>query len=105
MMQEMDLFGAGNKKEKEVVTDPHDLERVKKDGMQLEFVQNQTPEICLAAVQQNGYAIAYVKEQTTDICLAAVKQNGLALKYVKEQTPEICSAAVQEIIMPCGIQG
>ena len=29
-MKEMDLFGASNKEEEEVVTDPHDLEMVKK---------------------------------------------------------------------------
>lgn len=27
MMEEMNLFGAGNKKEKEIVTGPHDLDR------------------------------------------------------------------------------
>ena len=63
-MKEMDLFGASNKEEKEVVTDPRDLERVKEDGMELQNIQNQTPEICLAAVQKNGYALKYVKEQT-----------------------------------------
>ena len=85
-MEEMDLFGTGNKKE-EIETDPHDLEMVKKDGMQLEFVKNQTPEICLAAVKQAGYAIQYVNEQTPEICMVAVQQNGMSLECVEEQTP------------------
>ena len=35
-------------------------------------------------------ALQYVKEQTSEICMEAVKNNGYALQYVKEQTPEIC---------------
>lgn len=58
--------------------------------------EEQTPEICLAAVQHHGYALRYVKEQTPEICLAAVKQTGYVLQYVKEQTPEICIAAVKQ---------
>ena len=73
-----------------------DLEMVQQDGWwALQFVKEQTPEICMIAVKQNGWALRYVEEQTPEICMAAVQQNGLALKYVKEQTPEICMAAVQ----------
>lgn len=50
-MQEMNLFGASNKKkEEEVVTDPHNLERVKQNEWALPFVKEQTPEICLAGI-------------------------------------------------------
>ena len=33
----------------------------------------------LEMVQQNGYALEYVKEQTPEICLAAVQKNGWAI--------------------------
>jgi hypothetical protein len=69
---------------------------VKKDGYFLQYIDEQTKEICLEAVKENGYALQYVKEQTPEICLAAVKQHGWALQYVKEQTPELCLAAVRE---------
>ena len=72
------------------------LAAVKKDGWALQFVKEQTEEICLAAVEQYGWALKYVKEQTSEICLAAVQQNGWALEHVKEQTPEICLAAVKQ---------
>ena len=68
----------------------------KEDGLALQFVKEQTPELCLAAVKQNGYALRIVREQTPEICLAAVKQNGYALRIVREQTPEICLAAVKQ---------
>ena len=58
---------------------------VKQNGYSLQYVKEQTPEICMAAVKQNGYSLQYVKEQTPEICMAAVKQNGDSLQYVKEQ--------------------
>jgi hypothetical protein len=36
----------------------------------------------LEAVKQYGHALQYVKDQTPEICLEAVKQDGHALQYV-----------------------
>ena len=54
------------------------LESVKADGKQLAYVSEayQTEELCLEAVRQNSMFLEYVKEQTPAICLAAVRQNG-----------------------------
>ena len=74
-----------------------DLEAVKKNGRVLEYVKDQTPEICLEAVKKNGLALKYVKDQTSELCcITAVKQNGWALGYVKNQTPEIIQAAIEQ---------
>ena len=72
------------------------LALVKKDGVALQHVRDQTPEICLEAIHQNWNALRYVRDQTPEICLAAVKQNGYALQWVRDQTPEICLAAVHQ---------
>ena len=72
-MQDMNLFRAGSNKE--VVTNPSDLEMVKRDGWNLKYVKHQTPKICAAAVEQNGLALKYVKEQTPELCLTAVKED------------------------------
>ena len=61
----------------------------------LQYVENQSTELCLEVVKQNGLALKYVKEQTEEICLAAVKQNGMALQYVREKTSKIQEAALQ----------
>jgi DNA-binding IclR family transcriptional regulator len=37
----------------------------------------------LAKVKRDGYALEWVEEQTEQICLAAVGQNPMAKKYVK----------------------
>lgn len=65
-------------------------------GLALEFITEQTEEMCLIAVKSNGWALQYVEKQTDKICLAAVKQNGCALKFVIKQTYDICIAAVTQ---------
>ena len=65
-------------------------------ALQLQFVEHQTPELCLAAVTQNGWALLFVKQQTSELCLAAMTQNGKALRYVKDQTSELCLAAMTQ---------
>jgi Domain of unknown function (DUF4116) len=62
----------------------------------LQYVKNQTEDICLCSVKQNGYALQYVLHQTDDICLRAVKDCGYALQYVLHQTEAICICAVKE---------
>ena len=46
-------------------------------------------ENCLAAVKRDGYNLRFVKNQTPEICLVAVKENGNAFQYVEEQSPLI----------------
>ena len=48
----------------------------------IQYVKEQTPELCLVAVNHDGWALQYVKEQTPEICLAAVRRDGRALRYV-----------------------
>ena len=50
----------------------------------------------LEAVKQDWYALQFVKEQTEEICLEAVRKSWYALQYVNEQTEEICLEAVKE---------
>jgi hypothetical protein len=45
--------------------------------------EQQTEEVCLAAVQQNGYALQFVLHQTKAIVRAALNQKPDAKRYVK----------------------
>ena len=56
---------------------------VQQSGRALNYVNSQTPELCMAAVQQDVYVVGCVKSQTPEICIAAVQQNSNALIYVK----------------------
>lgn len=62
----------------------------------LQYIHNQTEEICLKCVSQNGISLKDSKYQTNEICLAAVMNDGLALQFVKNQTKDICFAAVKQ---------
>ena len=92
------------------------IDYVYDDGMNLEYIDQQTPDICKLALKQNGRslqfvknpnkshyleaitqtgrALQYVHEQTQSLCLHAVKQNGMSLKYVNKQDKTICMMAV-----------
>lgn len=60
----------------------------------LRFVRDQTDDICRFAIQENSYALQFVRDQTREICIFAVWINGLALQYVINQTDEICRVAI-----------
>jgi Domain of unknown function (DUF4116) len=44
-----------------------------------------TGQDALEAVKRNGYALQYVKDQTPEICTEAVKADGDALRYVDKK--------------------
>lgn len=44
----------------------------------------------LEAVKQNGRALEYVREQTPELCMEAVKQNGRALRFVQTEFISEC---------------
>jgi sporulation protein YlmC with PRC-barrel domain len=60
------------------------MEAVKQNGMALEFVKDQTENICMEAVKQCGFALKFVKDQTEKICIRAVKQNCSALPFIND---------------------
>jgi hypothetical protein len=59
---------------------------------------------CLNVLSHDGLALEYIRFQTPELCLTAVKQNGRSLQYVKDQTPELRLIAVnnteQEALPP-----
>jgi len=55
----------------------------------LEFINEQTPELCLVVVKNDDLASQFVKQQTPKLCLAVVKQDGFTFVCIKEQTPEL----------------
>ena len=47
---------------------------VKENGCDLQYVKNQTEEMCLRTVKQSGWVLKYVNEQTEEMCLEAMKK-------------------------------
>ena len=73
-----------------------DLLLVKRDGLMLREVKEQTPEICMEAVRQNSWALQYVREQTEEMCLMAVERDVNVLSFVKNLTPKIREIASRQ---------
>ena len=73
------------------------LAAVQKDGDMLKYVKNQTSEICWAAIKNSRWSFSSVKEdlQTPEMCLFAVKRWDRALNFISNQTPELCLASVR----------
>jgi len=67
-----------------------------KDYKALEYVKNQTDELCTLAIMQNGSAIQFVKNQTKELCELAINKDGTSLQYVRDQTDELCRSVVQK---------
>ena len=62
----------------------NDMIKVQQNWLALQFVENQTEEICELAIKQNWRALQFVKEQTEEICKLAVQQDESALMYIKK---------------------
>ena len=56
-------------------------------GSEIRFFDIQPIELCLAAVRQDGYALDYVRDQTPEICLEAAKKKHITsrLLSIKEE--------------------
>jgi hypothetical protein len=68
---------------------------VSNNGLVIQYISEQTPELCILAIKNNSSAFHYIKEQTPEICLEAVKKDGMLLKYVKNHTDQIIIEAVK----------
>ena len=55
-------------------------ELIKMKPSLLQFVKEQTEEMCMEAVKRKPFMIFYVKEQTEEMCIIAVKKEGNALQ-------------------------
>jgi len=78
------------------VCDKFWIKMLQNDATVLQFIKDQTEDMCISAVRRRGGLLKFVKNQTNEICKYAVCQNGLALIFVNEQTEELCKLAVHQ---------
>jgi hypothetical protein len=64
---------------------------IEQSGLNLRYVKEQTPELCLAAVKDAPYAFIFVKEEnyTPEVCIEAVRHDGTLLRYIKPEMAAI----------------
>jgi ABC-type Fe3+ transport system substrate-binding protein len=61
-----------------------DLDKVKQDGLALQYVLDQTLEICLAAVKQDKMALIYVTNATIKLSIFVVLKSLAILMYINQ---------------------
>ncbi len=72
------------------------LEKVKKDGRSVKYINDPSLEVCLAAIKENDSAIQHIKNPTEEMCLEVVKNDGYSIAYIKNPTEEMCLIAVKQ---------
>lgn len=60
----------------------------------LKYVDNQTVDICLAAIAEDIEELSDIRNQTTYICCKAIEMNPFALEYIKNQTKFLIHYAI-----------
>jgi len=77
------------------------LTAVKYDGMLLDLVKNQTPQICYEAIKQNYLAVQFMNIRSPislNLYILAIKSNYNALKYINPEYSKydkLCAIAIQ----------
>lgn len=61
---------------------------LKRDGLMLKYVKNQTDKFVKIALLQNGNALKFVKNKTFEFCKLAVSQDGNAIIYLPRKYQE-----------------
>lgn len=59
------------------------LNMVKQNPTQIRYMQDPPEDLCLAAVSRNGLVLEFIENQTPEICRAATLQNPEAKRFVK----------------------
>lgn len=71
------------------------LQAVKEDGYDIEYMNNPSEEIQLEAVRQNGYSIQCINNPSEEVQLEAIKEDGLTIRYVKNPTEKMLQEAIK----------
>jgi hypothetical protein len=92
---------------------------VTRNGLELEFVNEQDENLCEKALKQNPYSYVFIKdqnirnrlwlfvilkdislfeyvEQTEELCNFLLNKNGLILEYIKDKNPKYCYLAIKQ---------
>jgi hypothetical protein len=71
------------------------------NGLELEFLENQTKELCKIAVNQNIYSFVFIKDKNIKMELLEnlLEKNGMLLQFIKNKTSNLCEAALKNDVM------
>ena len=79
-------------------TEEQQLKAVKKDGRVLNFIENPSEKVKLAALCENGCNIQHLDRSNEKEQIVAVKENGWAIEYIKNPSEIVQLTAIVEDI-------
>ncbi len=71
------------------------LQVVKEDGYDIEYINNPSEKIKLEAVKENGLAIQCINNPSEEVQLEAIKKDGLAIRYVKNPSEKVIQESIK----------
>jgi DNA-dependent RNA polymerase auxiliary subunit epsilon len=63
--------------------------QVYNNGELIQFIDNPSEEVQLAAVKENGYSIKFIDNPSEEVQLAAVKENGYSIKFIDNPSGKV----------------
>ena len=72
------------------------LDAIKFDGSFIQFIDNPSKKIQLAAIKQNPLSIQFIDNPSEKIQLAAVKQNPLSIQFIDNPSEKIKTSVIAE---------
>ena len=85
--------------ERRRLTGEERLEIVKKNGLYLEYIEDQNKDICEAAIKNHACALQFVKKQTAELCNLAISRDATTLRFVNPEfrTPMLLRKAIEKV--------
>jgi len=77
-------------------TKEEQLEAVKEDGHNIQYMHNPDKEVQLEAVKQDGWSIRYIHNPDKELQLEAVKQNGNSIQSIHNPDKEVVQYLYRE---------
>jgi hypothetical protein len=65
-------------------------------GKLIQFIQNPSEKVQLAAVKKNPWAIEYIQNPSQEVQLAAVEKNSLSIRFIKNPSEKVQLNAVRK---------
>lgn len=71
------------------------LQVVKEDGYDIEYINNPSEKIKLEAVKENGLAIECINNPSEEVQLEAIKEDVRAIRYIKNPTEKVLQESIK----------
>lgn len=77
------------------LTEEQQIDAVERNPYALNFIQNQSVAVCLAAIRKSSGVYSFVRNQSREVWMELLNKQSNAFLFLKEQTDELCLEALK----------